>query len=96
MKMLMLAYNEAVDDEVMDTLARCGLQNYTRLEGVFGRGATSGTHLGTDVWPGRNHLLLVAVTDEQARGLLACVGTLRRELGREGVKAFVWSIEAVT
>ena len=96
MKMMMIVFNEAVDDEVMEVLAGCRLKNYTRLDGVFGRGASSGTHLGTDIWPGRNNLLLLAVSDEDAARLMTCVGELRRRLKREGVKGFVWNLEAVT
>ncbi len=96
MKMMMIVFNEAVDEEVMEVLAGCRLTNYTRLDGVFGRGTGSGTHLGTDIWPGRNNLLLLAVSDEDASRLMTCVGELRRRLKREGVKGFVWNLEAVT
>lgn len=96
MKMVMIAYNEAIDAEVMEVLQHCGLQNYTKIMGVFGKGATSGTHLGNDIWPGRNNLLYVACEDAQAKQLLSCVCQLRKELGKEGVKAFVLPLEEIT
>lgn len=96
MKMLMLVFNEAVDEEVMEMLQACGMNNYTRINGIFGKGRTSGTHLGTDIWPGRNNLLLLAVPDDKMPHALECVQTLRKTLGAEGVKAFVWNLEAVT
>jgi hypothetical protein len=49
MKMVMVTYNEAIDVEVMEVLARCGLANYTKVTRVFGKGTTSGTHLGDQV-----------------------------------------------
>ncbi|MCX6356841.1 MAG: hypothetical protein NT045_03030 [Candidatus Aureabacteria bacterium] len=96
MKMVMICYNEAIDDEVMEALGGCGLTNYTKVMGVFGRGTTSGTHLGNDIWPGRNSTLYVVCDDAPAARLLACVKNLRAELGAEGVKAFSWRIEEAT
>jgi hypothetical protein len=93
MKMVMIAYNEAIDEEVMGALDSCALKNYTKVKGVFGRGATSGTHLGDDVWPGRNNILYVACRQEEAGKLFSCVKELRKKLGKEGVKAFSWDIE---
>ena len=96
MKMVMLVYNEAIEDEVMETLRNCALENYTKINGVFGRGATSGTHLGDDVWPGRNNILYVACQDPEAKQIFSCVKELRKKLGREGIKAFSWNIEEVS
>lgn len=94
--MAMIAYNEAIDMEVMETLEHCGLEHYTKFAGAAGKGASSGTHLGTDIWPGVNNVLFVALPDEKAEAFLACAKTLRAGLGAEGVKAFVWSLDAVT
>jgi len=96
MKMVMVAYNEAIDDEVMEGLEGCGLQNFTKVMGVFGKGTTSGTHLGNDVWPGRNNILFVACEDAAAERLLCCVRELRKQYGAEGIKAFCWGIDAAT
>jgi len=95
-KMVVIAYNEAVEDEVMETLNTCALRNYTKIPGVFGRGTSSGTHLGTDIWPGRNNLLLVVGGEKETRQLLACVKNLRAKVGKEGVKAFVLAVEEIT
>ncbi|MDD5042550.1 MAG: hypothetical protein PHV40_02670 [Candidatus Omnitrophica bacterium] len=95
-KMAMLVYNEAIDDEMMETLDACGLKNYTKIKGVFGKGETSGAHLGDDVWPGRNNILYVSCAEGGAQKLLARVKELRKSLGREGVKVFIWSIEEIS
>ena len=91
--MVMISYNEAIDSEVMDVLERCAMKNYTKVNGVFGKGNASGTHLGNDVWPGRNNLLYIACDDVQAKQMLACIKELRKKLGSEGVKAFVLPLE---
>ena len=96
MKMVMIAYNEAIDTEVMEVLGRCGVKNYTKIEGVFGSGEASGIHMGNDIWPGRNSLLYVACEEKQASQILSCVKELRKNLGTEGIKAFILSIEEAT
>lgn len=96
MKMVLISYNEAIDDEVMDTLEGCALKNYTKITKVFGKGSTSGTHLGNDIWPGLNNLIYAACNDGDAKQLIACIKKLREKLGAEGVKAFVMPIDEVT
>jgi nitrogen regulatory protein PII len=96
MKMVMIVYNEAVGDEVMEILETCAMKNYTKLVNVFGKGASSGTHLGNDIWPGRNNLLYVACDEAQAKKMLNCVRGLRKTLGPEGIKAFSWNLEEMT
>ena len=95
-KMVMIVYNEAMDMEIMEILENCASKNYTKIKGVFGKGTTSGTHLGTDIWPGRNNILYVACKEEEAGQLIACVKELRKKLGEEGVKAFVLPLEEIT
>jgi nitrogen regulatory protein PII len=96
MKMVMVVYNEAMDMEVMEVLENCAMKNYTKITGVFGRGSASGTHLGNDVFPGRNNILYVACEEKQAQQLLSCVKELRKEFGHEGIKAFVLPLEELT
>jgi len=94
--MVMIAYNEAIDAEVMEVLENCGLKNYTKSTAVFGRGSTSGTHLGNDIWPGRNNILYVACEEKQSQQILSFVRELRKKLGHEGIKAFIIPVEAVS
>jgi len=96
MKMVMLVYNEAIDDEMMEILDSYGLKNYTKIKGAFGRGGTSGTHLGDDVWPGRNNILYVACQEVEGVKVIVRVKELRKSLGKEGLKAFTWKIEEST
>lgn len=95
MKMVMIVYNEALDMDVMEMMANCGIKNYTKVNGVFGRGESSGTHLGDDIWPGRNNILYVVCKSEEKDLLLSGVKELRKSLGKEGVKAFSWMIDEI-
>lgn len=96
MKMVIVVYNEALDNEMMEILENCMLKNYTKITGVFGRGESSGTHLGTDIWPGRNSLLYIACEDKDGRKVIASVKELRKSLGPEGVKAFLLPLDEIT
>lgn len=96
MKMAMLVYNEALDNEVMEILENCLMKNYTKLTGVFGCGTSSGTHLGTDIWPGRNNILYVACEEAVAKKIIASVKQIRKSLGVEGIKAFLMPLEDLT
>ncbi|KKK47242.1 hypothetical protein LCGC14_3157190, partial [marine sediment metagenome] len=65
MKLVLIVYNVAIEEEVMESLKEIGVENYTKWDRVLGKGKTSGTHLDTDVWPGVNHMLAIAVEDEK-------------------------------
>jgi len=96
MKMIMISYNEAVETEVMDALSHCAIKNYTKIVDTYGRGEASGTHLGNDIWPGKNSVLYVACEDKNAEQLLSCIKELRKTLGKEGLKAFLLPLEEMT
>ena len=96
MKMVMVAYSEATDSEVMEVLEHCAIKSYTKIPSVYGKGETSGTHMDDDIWPGKNNLLIVACDDSAAKHIIACVTELRKVLGKEGVKAFVMPLEEMT
>jgi len=96
LKMAMIVYNEALDAEVMEALEGCTMKNYTKVMGVFGRGTTSGTHLGNDIWPGRNNIIYSACEEKQASQMLACIRELRKKLGQEGIKGLVLPLEEST
>ena len=95
-KIALIVYNEALDMEVMEVIGKCGLNNYTKIPAVFGKGTTSGVHLDNDIWPGRNTILFTVCEEQQAKDILACVRELRKKLGKEGVKAFALPVEEVT
>jgi nitrogen regulatory protein PII len=94
-KMVMIVYNEAIDNEVMEILDSCPVKNYTLVSAAFGRGTTSGTHRGDDVWPGRNNILYAACDEKQAQEMLLSVKELKKTLGHEGIKVFVLPIDAM-
>ncbi len=97
LKMVLVAYNESIDQEIHDLLSSCMTKpHYTKIAGTFGRGSSSGTHEGTDIWPGRNNLLYVACTAAEAQRIISAVRELRKTLGKDGIKAFLQPLEEIT
>lgn len=96
MKMLMVVYNEALDIELMELLEGCKIKGYTKIKGALGKGTASGAHLGTDTWPGLNNILYAACGEKDAEQLISRVKELRKQLGHEGIKAFLMPLEEIT
>ncbi len=96
MKLVLITYNIAVNDEVMEMLDALELKSYTRWEQVTGVGTGSGPHLGDHIWPGKNLAMAVVTDDGKARALMDAVGELRKTMRKAGVKAFLIPIDDVT
>ncbi len=95
MKLVLIAYNEAIDDEVMEQLNAVGIEGYTKWTEVLGKGQASGPHLLSHVWPKGNNALLVVTDDASAKRLLEAIRGLKQTAAKEGVKAFLLPVEEV-
>ncbi len=96
MKLVLITYNEALDDEVEKVLQENGVEGFTKWTKVYGKGRASGPHLGTHVWPKANNVIATVTEDETAEKMLNCIRELRERLAAEGVKAFLLPCEEVT
>jgi len=96
MKLVMIAYNEAQDSALDRMLERAGVEGFTKWTRAYGKGRSSGPHLGTHVWPKTNNVLAVAVEEGIAEKLLDGVRELRKDMSGQGVKAFVLPCDVVT
>lgn len=96
MRMVMICYNEAIDEEVMQALTACCIECYTKWTRVLGWGKLSEPHMDTSTWPGANNVCMAVVEDKQAAAIVSQVKKLRETIGKEGVKAFILPVEEVT
>ena len=96
MKMIMIAYNEAIDEEIMQVLKTNGQAEFTKWTKVHGWGQQSEPHLMTHVWPKGNNVLMSCVEDQRAAKIMQGVRELRKALAHEGIKAFSMPIDDVT
>jgi nitrogen regulatory protein PII len=96
MKMVMISYNEAVEEEISEALEKLGIIGYTKWINVLGRGRKGGEHLGSHVWPGKNCVVFLAVDEGKKNGIIQEIMALRKAVGHEGIKAFVMPLEEAT
>ncbi len=96
MKLVLIAYNEAIDDEVMEQLDAVGIEGYTKWTGVLGKGRGGGPHLLSHIWPKGNNVLVVVAEDASAKELLEAIRSLKQTAVAEGVKAFLLPVDEIT
>lgn len=97
MKMLIIAYNEALDEEVMEALAACcSVVEFTKWTRVMGQGRHSEPHLMSHVWPKANNVLMCCVEDAKAARIMNQIRELRKSAEHQGIKAFLLPVEDVT
>jgi nitrogen regulatory protein PII len=95
-KLVLICYNEAIDREVFEALDDVDVEGYTKWTKVLGKGKTSGPHLYSHVWPKANNVVATVVSEKAAATIFNKVREIRKKIGEEGVKAFMWEIEDVT
>ena len=96
MKLVFVAFGEAIDVEVIGLLHSLGIEGYTKWVKTLGKGASSGPHMLSHVWPNANNVVMACVQDDVAAKLMAGVRELRKTIGHEGVKAFSLPVADVT
>ena len=93
MKMVLIAYCEAIDYDVIETLKKAGISGYTKFTEVLGEGTETQPRLGTQCWPGKNNFLAIAVEDDQYETLISTIKDMKKSHPRAGIKAFVMPME---
>ena len=99
MKLVMICYNEAIDDEILELLEQVDVKGYTKWTKVLGKGQTSEPHLLSHIWPKANNVIATAVEEEVADAILEKARGMRAELGKDepkALKAFMWQIDDIT
>jgi hypothetical protein len=92
-KLLTLIYDSAIDETMMELMGELGVQGYTKIfdsQGLGGRGRKE----NTPVWPGTNHLLLIAAPEAEARRIVAAVRRLQETYRlRPGITMLLQDVE---
>jgi len=96
MDMVMIVYNQAIDEEVAELLKKVGIEQYTKWQRVLGKGEDSNPRLDTTVWPGANMVLgLVIKEKRRLQRLIKGLKKLDAEVGDKGFFAFRWPVERI-
>lgn len=96
MKAVLIAHNEAIDKDVNEALDSVGISCFTKFTNVLGKGEISEPRLDTEVWPGTNYCTFVVTDPAKGKEIMDKIRQLRKKLGTEGLKAFMWEIDDVT
>jgi hypothetical protein len=93
MKMFLIIYCEAADEEVIVALKEAGIHGYTKMVEARGEGTETEPKLGTHCWPGKNNILLIAVADEEVPRINERIRRIKEEYPRAGFRSFLLPME---
>jgi len=86
--MVFIAYDRAIDEELIDLLEEIDIQYYTKWKDVLGVGRHD-PHLGDDVWPGLNNVIMAVVDGDKQERVFNRVKALQASFASVGLRAFV-------
>ena len=94
MKSIMIMYDQAFQEKIVDLLTRQNCRGFSCWPQVQGRGTkTGGPHMGTHAWPSMCSAIMTVVPDEKVDTLLEKLHAMDKETEMLGLRAFVWTIE---
>lgn len=95
LKSVFISYNQAYHELILRILHRLSLKGYTSWQEVQGQGTETGEpHLGSHAWPTMNSALITVVPEDKVTTLLEQLRLLDEATPEQGLRAFVWSVEA--
>ncbi len=94
MKSILITFDQAHYERIVDTLSRMSCRGFTLLDQVKGRGTVKGEpHFGSHAWPAMCAAIFAMVEDEKVDQLLERLHGIDVENEQLGLRAFVWNIE---
>jgi len=76
MKMLMIVFRDSLEEEVKALLARQHVRAFTEMHDVIGTGE-AGAAFHSLAWPAFNDMILVALPEAEAEGLVGALKAFR-------------------
>lgn len=94
MKSIMITYDQAFQERLVDLLTRMNCRGFSCWQQVQGRGSVKGEpHYGSHAWPSMCSAIMTVVPDEKVDKLLEALHAMDVETEMLGLRAFVWNIE---
>jgi nitrogen regulatory protein PII len=91
MKMFVLVYSSAIDDDVIAAISIGGVKAYTKWNNVHGTGPETGPKFTYS--QGDNHVITIVVNDADAPKVRDLVLKLRKGNPKGGVRCFIVPVE---
>lgn len=76
MKMVLIVYEAGIDEDLQSVIDRLDVPGWTKLTGATGTGR-HGNRFGTQIWPGTNNLLMMALSDDRVDAVIAEMNELK-------------------
>jgi len=92
-KMLIIVYNDIVDESLIMTLKEAGVSGYTKWKETLGEGPGTEPKLGSHIWPGKNNVVAAVVEDDKLAGITELLRGLKDQHPKGGIKTFVLQVE---
>ncbi len=94
MKSILITFDQAFYERIIETLDRHNCRGFSYLEQVQGRGSRTGEpHYGSHAWPSMCSAVITVVDDAKVDPLLETLHMMDKETEMLGLRAFVWNIE---
>jgi nitrogen regulatory protein PII len=93
MKMLIVVYNDAIDETILSAFKEAEVKGYTKWKETLGEGNETEPKLGTHYWPGRNNVLAVVMEDEKVPVVTNIIKELKTKHPKSGIKTFILQVE---
>lgn len=94
MKSILITFDQAYYDRVVNTLERQNCRGFSYFEQVQGRGSKTGTpHYGSHAWPSMCSAIISVVEDDKVEKILEILHAMDKQTEQLGLRAFVWNIE---
>ncbi len=94
MKAILITFDQAHYERIIDILERNNCRGFTAWEQVQGRGSASGEpHYGSHAWPSMASAIITMVEDHRVEPVLQRLREIDEDRPKLGLRAFVWPIE---
>jgi nitrogen regulatory protein PII len=96
MKAVMIIYNQAHSEIILDILNKCNIRGFTKWADVQGRGSHTGEpHYGTHAWPAKNMSTLAIVDENNIPALIEELKNLNNKAQDQGLRVFAWEADSL-
>lgn len=96
MKAVMIIYNQAHSDVILEILEKCNVRGFTKWVDVQGRGSHKGEpHYGTHAWPAKNMSTLAVLEEDLLSSLLNELKALNDSSDKQGLRVFAWEASSL-
>ncbi len=94
MKAILVTFDQAHYERIIDILERNNCRGFTAWEQVQGRGSATGEpHYGSHAWPSMASAVISIVEDHRVAPVLERLREIDLDRPKLGLRAFVWNIE---